>query len=50
MIKIPRNIKNSKKYQITKKIISVLVSAGHESYIVGGAVRNILLNLLIKIC
>jgi len=45
MIKIPRNIKNSKKYQITKKIISVLVSAGHESYIVGGAVRNILLNL-----
>ena len=46
MIKIPRNIKNSKKYQITKKIISVLISAGHESYIVGGAVRNILLNLI----
>lgn len=45
MIKIPRNIKNSKKYQITKKIISILISAGHESYIVGGAVRNILLNL-----
>ena len=46
MIKIPRNIKNSKKYQITQKIISVLISAGHESYIVGGAVRNILLNLI----
>ena len=48
MINISDNIKKSKPYNSVKSIIKSLLDAGCESYIVGGAVRDLALNIIPK--